>query len=742
VISPVRGCALAALCIAAAWAAPHALAQPAKRWVQASQADFESGKRENIALTSIGELKLGRQNETIIEEAGDQVWALAMDSRGIVYAATGSDGKILKIEGGKSEMFYDSEESEILCLIVDKTDNLYAGTAPNGRIYKLAPGGDVEVYLDSEEQYIWGLALDGKGALYAATGDNGKLLKITAKDQSKTVFETKSPHLLDVVTDSKDNAYVCTSTGGQVFRIGPDEKVFALFDSEDEEMHSLAIDEADNLYVCTADGMQPGTAGVGPRGQPPEGPPGEIQPGPAEAKESDEAEEANDGEEPDDDAGMHPPVPPELAPPPRPPEAVGPPIGGINFVYKITPEGMVTSIFRREGMALLSMVLYEGSVYVGTANQGQLLRIDDDLQVTILTQVEQPQIPSLAAAPDGTLYFGTAGDGKVYRLSNDLADEGTFTSMVKDMSFPSRWGVIRYAGDMAEGVSVATRTGNISEPDDTWSDWSKEEADPAGVKISSPVGRFFQYRLLLKARGAKTPTIRSVEMYYLPPNYRPRITAITFPPSSDGQPPPSESGYTGSVAATQKAAPAPMRGRIQIDWEAEDPNGDKLEFEVLFKGADEANWKSIADELTEPMITWSTVRVPDGTYRLKVRADDAPSNPPGRSLATEEVSEPFIIDNTPPAVTDMNAEMGDGRKAEVTARLADTTSPIQNAVYSVDSGDWVMLSPEDGIFDGPDETVKFTTEALEPGEHTVVISTRDSAGNVGAGKRTIAVPQE
>jgi len=735
----LRLCAGVIVGVALASAAGQSLAQPAKRWVQASQADFESGKRENVALTSIGELQLGRKKQNVVEKAGDQVWALAIDSRGVVYAATGSDGTIYRIAGDKSELFYNSEEAEILCLAVDEADNLYAGTAPNGLIYKFGPKGEVDVFLDSEEPYVWGLAFDAGGALYAATGDHGKLLKIEKKGESKTVFETDKPHLLDVVTDSKNNAYVCTSVGGLVFRIGPDGKVFALFDSEDDEMHKLAIDENDNLYVCTADGMQPGTVGIGPRGEMPEQPPGEVQPGPAEAIEADEAD---GGEEPEEDAGMPPPGPPPGPPPaPRPPDAVAPAIEGINFVYKITPEGMVTSIFRREGMALLSMVCRAGSVYVGTANEGQILKIDDDLQVTILAQVEQPQIASLAAAPDGTLYFGTAGEGKVYRLSNELATEGTFISMAKDMAFPSRWGIIRYAGDAVEGVSVATRTGNVTEPDDTWSDWSKEQSDPAGVKIASPAGRFFQYRLLLKAAGKKTPTIRSVEMYYLPPNYRPRIMAITFPPPGDAEPP-AESPPTGSVAASQKGTAAPMRGSIQISWQAEDPNGDRLEFEAFFKGAGEANWKSIADALAEPMLTWSTVRVPDGVYRVKVKAADAPSNPPGRSMATEEITEPFIIDNTPPVVSDIKAKVGDGRKVEVTARLVDTTSPIQNAVYSIDSGDWIMLSPEDGIFDSPRETVKFATEAMDPGEHTVVINTRDAAGNVGAGKETVVVPGE
>ena len=184
-----------------------------------------------------------------------------------------------------------------------------------------------------------------------------------------------------------------------------------------------------------------------------------------------------------------------------------------------------------------------------------------------------------------------------------------------------------------------------------------------------------------------------------------------------------------------------MRGTVEIGWQAEDPNEDNLEFEVFFKGIGEATWKSIEDELREPGITWRTVRVPDGTYRLKVTASDAPSNPPARALATEEISEPFIIDNTPPSVSDIETKIAGDGSVTVTARLTDAASSIHDALYSIHSGDWVILAPADGIFDSKEETIEFSTEALVPGEHTIVINTRDSAGNIGAGKQTVTVPK-
>ena len=744
---------MAVICCTPAWA------QSAKKWVQASEPEFAAGKGDNTAITGIGELKLGRQKDTIAEKAGGHVWSMAIDSKGTVYAGTGSGGEILKIVNGKSELFYKSEEPEITSLAVDKADNLYAGTAPGGLIYKFKANGEPEIYLDSEATYIWALAFNSKGVLYAATGDEGKLLKVTEPGKAETVFETKDPHILDVVVDSKDNVYVCTNKSGLVFRIDPAGKAFALFDSDDEEMHTLAVDTSDNLYVCTADGLQPGTAGL-PAPDGPQGPPGEKQPGPAAGKISDNGEGLDDdggdgGDEPPKDEPpkkndqQHKPKPVLLIPPMQGEHRKGPvapEVNGINFVYKITPEGIITSLFRREGAALLAMVWQNGSIYLGTANQGEVLQLTDDLQETGLAQVEQPQVSALVAAPDGTLYFGTAGsEGRIYRLGGKTAAEGTFTSVVKDLTYPSQWGVVRCMGDFPDGtsVTVATRSGNVAEPDKTWSDWSPEQKDPAaGAKITSPAGRFIQYRLHLKgADEPAVPLIRSVEVNYLPPNHRPRITGISFPQSQEGQGPPSgPPGPLQSPARVAAKAPdKPLKGIVEISWQTEDPNSDQLKYEVFYKGANETAWKSIVDKLRDARLTWNTWRVPDGVYRLKVRADDEPSNSSDRSLTTDEISEPFVIDNTPPTVTVKTKVEGDG-KVSVTAELADAVSAIDDSAYSIDSVKWILASPEDGIFDSPRETVLLKTEILKPGEHTIIVNARDAAGNVGAGKAVVVVP--
>ena len=80
----------------------------------------------------------------------------------------------------ESSLFYDSPEVSILSLTVDANDHVYAGTGPDGLIYKIT-GENIPptTVLSSEEKYVWALTFDDDiGNLYAATGTAGKIYKI------------------------------------------------------------------------------------------------------------------------------------------------------------------------------------------------------------------------------------------------------------------------------------------------------------------------------------------------------------------------------------------------------------------------------------------------------------------------------------------------------------------------------------------------------------------------------------
>src|SRR5438034_11395712 len=116
--------------------------------------------------------------------------------------------------------------------------------------------------------------------------------------------------------------------------------------------------------------------------------------------------------------------------------------------------------------------------------------------------------------------------------------------------------------------------------------------------------------------------------------------------------------------------------------------------------------------------------LPDGAYYLKITALDAPSNPPAAALTTERESERFEVDNTPPVVEDLrvgppSGKMSGGHPTSFAAR--DATSAIDRAQYSLDGGEWILVSPSNGISDAPVEHYDFGIVARSPGEHTLAV---------------------
>jgi hypothetical protein len=169
---------------------------------------------------------------------------------------------------------------------------------------------------------------------------------------------------------------------------------------------------------------------------------------------------------------------------------------------------------------------------------------------------------------------------------------------------------------------------------------------------------------------------------------------------------------------------------------------------VYFRGENETEWKLLKDKVDQKFYSWDSTAMPDGAYYLKIVATDAPSNPPALALTAERESERFVVDNTPPTIEGLNASAGhlqggQGARGELlgakfTAR--DATSSIERAQYSVDGGDWIIVTPIGNISDALEEHYEFTLSGLLPGEHIVAVRAYDRFENVGTGKTTIKVP--
>jgi len=207
-------------------------------------------------------------------------------------------------------------------------------------------------------------------------------------------------------------------------------------------------------------------------------------------------------------------------------------------------------------------------------------------------------------------------------------------------------------------------------------------------------------------------------------------------------------GVTISQSSSTTHFEQPPQGVMQkgyqtVLWTAHDDNEDELQYAVYFRGENEKEWKPLKDKLDQKFYSFDTTALADGAYYLKIVATDAPSNPPAAVLAAERESERFEVDNTPPIVEGLSVgpasgKMSGGHPAYFTAR--DATSAIERAQYSLDGGEWILVSPDNGISDAPAEHYILGIPAVSPGEHTLAVRVYDRFENVGTAKVTFTVP--
>ena len=176
--------------------------------------------------------------------------------------------------------------------------------------------------------------------------------------------------------------------------------------------------------------------------------------------------------------------------------------------------------------------------------------------------------------------------------------------------------------------------------------------------------------------------------------------------------------------------------QINISWQADDPDGDRLVYALYFRGEDETQWKLMRADMHENSFTLDGDVFADGKYYFRVVASDREANPPSTARTADLVSSPVLIDNTPPVVT-LGPVTKSGGKVEVAFEAVDAASPLRRCEYSLDAGPWTPLEAADGVIDSQREKFVISLDGLPPGEHLLVIRAIDSANNAGLAKMVL-----
>ncbi len=423
--------------------------------------------------------------------SNEHIFAMATDLAGRLLAGiSGEKCRLCRLEADKLVTIFEPNDAEassgsehtmyIFAIAVDSAGNIYLGTGPLGKVYKLDSfGKNPQLIYDSTDKNILSLAIGQDGFIYAGSDSRGLVYRINPRDKTATV----------------------------------------LYDSDQEEITALLFDENGDLYAAaTSAKLAQAQAKFAVR-LPLAGRPELQMEGPKSANKDGgglKLEIANTKKPSDDKPPqMQIPSPKE----PKPAKA--------SYLYRITKDGFVTDIFS-ETAVFFCLAAHQQKLLITTGNNGRLFTVDpaSEQQAVIYEDEQASQITAVAAAGED-VYIGTANPAKLIKISDGFAGEGTYISDLIDAGQPARWGKLQIEADIPKEskVLVGSRSGNVKDVNDpTFSDWSEPAEVTEPIQLRCPLGRFCQYKLVLRTSDSReSPLVREVAVAHTIPNLAPKV---------------------------------------------------------------------------------------------------------------------------------------------------------------------------------------------------------------------------
>jgi hypothetical protein len=697
-----------------------------------SATDFLKGETENVVVSSHGALELGPATQVIADNLPDSwtVNAITTDAAGDLYIGTSPNGAIFKYSKSTLTKVYPVAQSSkaagkpaepnssktadansspeklgkyllnehVFAMSNDSSGRVLAGISGNKcRLVRFDNDKPEVIFEPDNAGYIFAIALDGDGNIWLGTGPKGNVYRLDGNGKhAELIYHAADKNILSLAAGADGSIYAGSDERGLVYKIDPTAKTATvLYDAEQNEITSLLFDAQGNLYAAATSTTvskgdrtpmenlpgKPESSAAAPKAEPPS----KLAVANTPKKLSDE-----------DQAKL---------------KALlqrGSAATSASHVYKINSQGFVTDVFQ-DSTTFLCMASRDGDLLVGTGNKGQLFSIDpaSEEREVIYQDKHSTQITALYTAPDG-IYAGASNPARLIKLTKTPAGIGTYSSALVDAGQPAKWGKLQIEASRPAGtrIQVSARTGNVSDINDpSFSKWSSAVDVNEPVQLEVPLGRFCQYRLTLIGSAGASPVVREVDVPYMVPNLAPTVDAV------------------GVVRSEEKP------GMFAVNFKASDRNGDKLIYQIDIRKLGTKEWIKIKDKLEAETFSFDSRTVEDGEYEFKVTASDERSNTPQTKLTGSRVSDPVIIDNTPPVINNAKLVVK-GSKATLTFTAVDKFSAIAAVSYTLDSNsEWVGTLPNDQVYDTLSEDFTISVPDLSAGQHILSVKVADAVGN-------------
>lgn len=652
---------------------------------------FQKGKIEGAALNHRGELSIGPGIRAVAGPEAEYYLSFAAGSGSDYYIGTGHSARVYKIksdvaptplpDGGIAgvEEIFRGDELDVYALLAARNGAIYAGTSPDGKLYKITVSGDkkeFKEFYDSEEKFIWDIKEDNAGNIILATGVSGAVFRVDSQGNSVSILASEDIHIVSLCIARSGAILAGSGDRGVLYKID-NTKIKVLYDSPLEEIRGICEDKEGNIFFSATRNVRK-----------------DLLKGAA-------LEAISDKKKKDSDAATA--------------------IPEKSILHIRRPDGVVEKLWSSYTEYIYSIAYDEktDTVLVSTGDSGRVHRINKDGDFSLVYESDAAQVFKLTPVAGGVAMI-TNNNASVAVIENTVNTKGVYLSEPFDLGHQSRLGKAYWdaTASGAADVSLMVRAGNSGMPDDTWSKWSAP-FNGGSAEMNIQDVRYFQVKINLNATNpANPPVFKNFRAYYLQSNLKPQIREITV---TRGE---KTTGTDAGEPGKQSEEPKKLDNLLQITWKADDYNRDKLKYSVFLKKTADKVWIPVKKDFTEAALQLDARLYQDGAYQLKVEADDALANPPGQAKSHSLLSSVFLVDSTAPVLEGLTVQ---ARKLSFS--VTDQTSVVSAVTYSYDGKLWYPVFPADGIADSGSEKYEFTLSDAPAGQRMVFIRATDEFDN-------------
>lgn len=230
--------------------------------------DFQQGEFKGTSLDSKGRLFLGPQIKPIASPPCEYYLSLDTAANGDIFIGTGHKASVYRIkaspapqsEGNTANaepIFTADEELDVYAVAVNTNGDVYAATSPDGKIYKIAKNSKDKTpteFYNPGEKFIWDMKIDSTGALICAVGLNGGVYRVDPNGEGVQIFAAEDAHIVAVYLTRNNSILAGSGDRGVIYRID-NRKAKVLFDSPFEEVRGICEDKDGNIYFSATKGI-------------------------------------------------------------------------------------------------------------------------------------------------------------------------------------------------------------------------------------------------------------------------------------------------------------------------------------------------------------------------------------------------------------------------------------------------------------------------------------------------------